>query len=176
MKKLVVLLVVLVGFGGTAMSQSIAHVKSQLLWDTIPSAKIALENYAKEEKDAYDQITEMQGEFENAVQVYEATKMDMTTLKRQYEEKELMEMQGRIESTNQSLKDYLIQTSNELNAPLQSRIKRAIDIVAERMKLAYVFDESAAIYSAGGKDITDAVIVVLLKLDKEESAAEVIPN
>ena len=177
MKKLVVLLVVLVGLGGTAMSQSkIAHVKSQVLWDTLPSAKIALTNYAKEEKDAYDQITEMQGEFEKEVQAYEATKADMTPLKRQYEEKELMEMQGRIESTNQSLKDYLIQTSNELNAPLQDRIKRAIDIVAARMKLAYVIDETAAIYSAGGEDITNAVIVELLKLDKEESAAAVIPN
>lgn len=177
MKKLVLLLVVLVGLGGTAMSQTkIAHVKSQVLWDTLPSAKVALEQYTKMEQDAYKEITEMQAEFEKKVREYELKQGDLLRSQREYEEKKLMEFQQRIESTNQSLKEFLMTTSNDLNAPLQDRIKRAVDIVAERMKLAYVIDETSAIYFAGGEDITNAVVVELLKLDAKESAAAVNPQ
>lgn len=173
MKKLVLLLVVLVGMGGTAMSQTkIAHVKSQVLWDTLPSAKVALAQYAKFEKDAYEELNEMQVELQTAAEAYQAKAPDLIRSQREYEEKKLMEFQERIESTNQSLKDFLIQTSNDLNAPLQDRIKRAIDIVAVQMKFAYVIDATAAIYSGGGQDITEAVIKVLLELDVKESVAD----
>ncbi|MEX1384346.1 OmpH family outer membrane protein, partial [Lutibacter sp.] len=57
---------------------------------------------------------------------------------------------------------------NELNTPLQDRIKRAVDIVAARKRLSYVFDESAAIYSGGGENITNEVIDQLLILDSIE--------
>lgn len=169
MKKILLLLVVLVGLGEIASSQTvIGHVHSQVLWDTLPSAKIALEQYAQAEKNAYDELTKMQSEFEAAVKKYEYEKADMIPSVREIEEKNLMAMQERIESTNQSLRDYLINISNELNAPLQDRIKRAVDMVAERMNIGYIFDASAAIYSAGGIDITKEVIVELLILDKTE--------
>lgn len=169
MKKLVLLLVVLVGLGGSTMAQGIAHVDSGVLWDTLPSAKAALAKYTKYEKDAYDEMAAMQTEFETAYRDYEMKKADMIRTEREYQEKKLMDFQQRIETTNQSLKDFLISTSNDLNAPLQDRILRAINIVAERMKLAYVIDATTAIYSAGGKDITKEVVVELLKLDKLEA-------
>jgi outer membrane protein len=169
MKKILLLLVVLVSLGEIAMSQTIiVHVHSQVLWDTLPSAKIALEQYAQAEKDAYDELTRIQSEFEAAVKKYESEKEDMIPTVREFEEKKLMAMQERIESTNQSLKDYLINTSNELNAPLQDRIKRAVDFVAERNNISYVIDATTAIYSAGGQDITNEVIVELLRLDRIE--------
>ena len=159
------------------MSQSkIAHVRSQVLWDSLPSAKIALAQYGEMEKNAYDELNEMQLEFQTAAEAYQAKAPSLIRSQREYEEKKLMEFQERIESTNQSLKDFLIQTSNDLNAPLQDRIKRAVDIVAERMKLAYVIDESSAIYFGGGQDITDEVIKVLLELDAKETAEDVTPN
>ena len=180
MRKLLLLLVVLVGLGGTAISQTkIAHVESQILWDTLPSAKVALKQYAEVEKDAYDEMTAMQIEFEAAYKKYEVAQKDMIRTVREYEEKKLMEMQQKIETTNQSLKEHLMNVSSDLNAPLQDRIKRAIDIVAVRKKLAYVIDASSAIYYAGGDDITNEVIVELLKLDKAEAptvTAPVTPN
>ena len=57
MKKLILLLVALIVFGGTAMSQSkVAHVNTQVLWDTLPSAKVALKKYSNAEKEAYELI------------------------------------------------------------------------------------------------------------------------
>ncbi len=173
MKKLVLLLVVLVGIGGTAMSQTkIAHVRSQVLFDTIPSAKVAQAQLAKMEKDAFDELNDMNAEFQTAVTAYQAKQGDLIRSQREYEEKKLMEFQQRIETTNQSLKDLLIETSNELNIPLQDRINRAIAVVAERMKLAYVVEATTLLYSAGGEDITDKVIVVLLALDAKEAGAD----
>lgn len=169
MKKILLLLVVLVSLGEMAMSQTIiAHVHLQVLWDTLPSAKIALEQCGHAEKEAYDELTRKQSEFQAAYRKYEQEKGDMSPSEWETEERKLMAMQGEIESANLSLKDNLISISNELNAPLQDRIKRAVDIIAARNNIGYVFDVSAAIYFAGGRDITNEVIVELLRLDEIE--------
>ncbi len=169
MKKLILLLVALIVFGGTAMSQSkVAHVNTQVLWDTLPSAKVALKKYSNAEKEAYDELQVLNLQLQTAFEKYQSEQNGMNQAVRESEEKKLMQMQERIESTSQSLKDYLMQVSNELNTPLQDRIKRAVDIVAARKRLSYVFDESAAIYSGGGENITNEVIDQLLILDSIE--------
>ena len=74
------------------------------------------------------------------------------------------------EDDEKKIKDFV--KDNELNIPLQDRINRAIAVVAERMKLAYVVEATTLLYSAGGEDITDKVIVVLLALDAKEAGAD----
>jgi Skp family chaperone for outer membrane proteins len=47
--------------------------------------------------------------------------------------------------------------------------KRQVDIVAERKKMNYIIDESQAIYFKGGTDLTNEVMIELLRLDAEET-------
>jgi Skp family chaperone for outer membrane proteins len=63
------------------------------------------------------------------------------------------------------LEEGLQIVSEELNAPILDRVQKAIDIVADRKKLNYVLDVTATMYSKGGIDITNEVIVELLILD-----------
>ena len=56
--------------------------------------------------------------------------------------------------------------SQELNAPILARVQKAVSIVAERLKLNYVIDESVTLYYSGGTDITADVVKELLILDK----------
>lgn len=169
MKKLVVLLVVLVGLGGSAMAQNVAHVDSKVLWDTLPSAKDALAEYQQIEAGALTSIQDLQKEFEANYMEYQANKANMLPTVREYQEKKLMGDEEHLQQQSQELQDFLMKTRDQLNAPLQDRIIRAINTVSEKLKLAYVFDKTTAIYSAGGRDITNEVVAELLRLDKAEA-------
>jgi Skp family chaperone for outer membrane proteins len=76
-----------------------------------------------------------------------------------------MQKQQMLEATQASLEEGLQIVSEELNAPILDRVQKAIDIVADRKKLNYVLDVTATMYSKGGIDITNEVIVELLILD-----------
>jgi Skp family chaperone for outer membrane proteins len=57
-----------------------------------------------------------------------------------------------------------------LNEPILKLIQKAIDNVAERMKITYVLDVAATHY-AKGEDITNLVITEALALDAAAAAA-----
>jgi Skp family chaperone for outer membrane proteins len=86
----------------------------------------------------------------------------------------LGEKEQRIMAREQSAQNELVTISNELQEPLFQRVKEAIRLVAAKMKLAYVLDETNTLYFGGGIDITAAVITELLKLEKDAMTAS--PN
>jgi Skp family chaperone for outer membrane proteins len=47
------------------------------------------------------------------------------------------------------------------------RVQKSVEIVSDRKKLNYVIDESTTLYYKGGMDITNEVIIELLRLDAE---------
>jgi len=172
MKKLLLVLVVLAGLGNTAMAQSkIAHVDLQVLWDTLPSVKTAYEQYSAIEKSEFEQLQEHQMEFEERAQKFTEEEKGLIPAVREHERKKLIEMQQKLESSQQVAREYLAKVSADLNAPLEARIKEAIREVSRSKKLSYVVDASTVLFAEGGEDITNAVIVVLLRLDKEATAS-----
>jgi Skp family chaperone for outer membrane proteins len=57
----------------------------------------------------------------------------------------------------------------ELNDPILKRIQKAVEKVAAAKKINYVIDETTTLYFKGGLDITNEVMVELLKLDAIEA-------
>lgn len=171
MKKLLLVLVVFAGLGSTAMAQSnVAHVDLQVLWDTLPSVEAAFVKYSEIEKKEFEQLQEHQVEFEKRAQIFTEGEKDMIPAVREHERNELIAMQQRLEASQQVAREYLAKVSADLNAPLESRIKAAIKEVAKTKKLSYVIDASTLLYTEGGKDITNDVVVILLRMDKEATA------
>ncbi|MBP6460412.1 MAG: OmpH family outer membrane protein, partial [Crocinitomicaceae bacterium] len=58
---------------------------------------------------------------------------------------------------------------NELNAPILKRVQKAVDHVATAKKFNYVIDETSTLFFKGGTDLTNEVLVELLKLDATEA-------
>ena len=64
--------------------------------------------------------------------------------------------------------DQQLQTmTQEMNLVILDRVKKAVAIVANAKKYNYIIDESTTLFSAGGIDVTNEVIVELLKLEAE---------
>jgi outer membrane protein len=164
MKKLsrILVLVVLalgISFGANAQSQKIGYVDSQTIIDMMPeSAKI------KQDLQAY--YTELQAElqtmvteYQNKMRDYEANSATMSNILRQSKEKEIVDLQGRIQDFQNNAETDLAEKQEELSKPMLDKIKAAIDDVVKTKGLAYVFEKTVilSIGDSGSIDITPDV-------------------
>lgn len=175
MKKLLLALVVLVGLGSNAMAQTkIGHVNMQLLWDTIPSSKIAAQKFQDFEDQLIKEYQDMQASYQKLAMEYQKMMQSAeppSDMRRQLKEQEIAKKERDLQERQQTMQLELQLRQAELEQPIQDRILKSIKIVAEREKLSYVLDKSNTYYNAGGIDVTDAVAVELLKLEKEAAEA-----
>jgi len=167
MKKLLLALAVMFSLG-TVMAQSkVAHVNSQKLLDTLPSRKIAITKLQEFEANGVKELQEMEADFNAALAKYEADRPKMTPVEIKIAEDKLMKKQTNIQEREQSLQQEMQLYSQELNKPILDRVQKSVEIVSDRKKLNYVIDESTTLYYKGGMDITNEVIIELLRLDAE---------
>lgn len=164
MKNVLLGLFVVIGFSTFAQTK-IGHVDSQKLLDTLPSRKDAIRKIDSMKTAGMDELRIMDADFQKAYQDYMTNQASKSPAERQIIEGRLMQKQQMLEATQASLEEGLQIVSEELNKPILDRVQKSIDIVADRKKLNYVLDVSATMYSKGGVDITNEVIVELLLLD-----------
>jgi len=164
MKNVLLGLFVAIGFSTFAQTK-IGHVDSQKLLDTLPSRDIAIKKLDSMKTAGMQELQLMDADFQKAYQDYMTNQASKSPAERQIIEGRLMQKQQMLEATQASLEEGLQIMSEELNKPILDRVEKAIEIVADRKKLNYVIDVSATLYSKGGIDITNEVIVELLLLD-----------
>ena len=170
MKKFVVILLIAVVSMGTAFSQSsIAHLNSQRVLDTMPSRKEAMKEVENFEKRAIQELQETQQKLQNDYAVMTQDKT-MSPTARKFEEERLNKKAQEFQQRQQELDQQIQILSQELNQPILERLQKAVDIVSKAEKLDYVIDESSLLYSKG-RDITDKVIVEVLKLEKAAASS-----
>jgi outer membrane protein len=167
MKKLVSVLVVVFSLS-TAFSQMFAHVDSQKVLDTMPSRKAAINEVNSFETRAMKEMQEEQTKFNEEYTEFEANSSTMSPTARRFEEERLSKKYQELQGRGQELDQQMNILANDLNAPILDRVKKAIENVAKAEKVDYVLDQSGLLY-AKGKDITEKVIIEVMKLEAEAS-------
>ncbi len=124
----------------------------------IDSVKIKLQVY---QKTLSDQMDAMKAEFESKYQDYQTQAASMSDLIKQTKEKELSDLQGRIEAFQQKASQDLQTKQQELVAPFIDKAKVAVSNVAKENKYTYILNaiEDVVIY----KDETENVMVLVKK-------------
>ncbi|MEX1192155.1 MAG: OmpH family outer membrane protein [Brumimicrobium sp.] len=165
MKKLVLLSLMVVLTAGFAFTQnSIAHLNSQKVLDTMPSRKAAMTEVENFEKRAVRELQETQQKLQSDYAKLQQEKATMSKTAYKFEEDRLMKKSQEFQERQQELDQQIQVLSQELNEPILERLQKAVDAVSKAEKLDYVIDESSLLYSKG-KDITDKVTVEVLKLE-----------
>lgn len=168
MKKLVSVLVLVFSLS-TAFSQMFAHVDSQKVLDTMPSRMAAMKEMSDFEARAMKEMQEEQAKFNKEYSEFEANSGSMSPTAKRFEEERLSKKYQELQGRGQELDQQMNVLANDLNAPILERVKKAIENVAKAEKVEYVLDQSGLLY-AKGKDITDKVIVEVLKLESAAAA------
>ncbi len=158
MKKTILLLVALISLSlFTAQAQKYGHVNSPELLKAMPGVdSIQIKLLAFQ--------TELEGEYESMLNEFQAKKDKfdkdagtMSSAIRQIREKELVDLQTRIQQFQYGVQDDLEQKQYDLIKPFQDKLQAAIDEVAKEHKYSYVFDIQTLLYYEGGEDITPLV-------------------
>lgn len=168
MKKILFALALTVCAIATTQAQSkIGHVRSQALLDTMPSRKAAIKEIKEIENAGLRELKDMDSAVQTAYMEYQKKMGSMSETVRQYEENRIRRMQQSLEDRQQQIDQQLQVMTQEMNVVILDRVKKAVNIVATTKKFNYIIDESTTLYSAGGVDVTNDVVIELLKLEAE---------
>jgi len=165
MKKIILIATAaLVSLSGFAQ-QKFAHVTLAEIVQLMPETDKALETLAISQKEAQDTYQGMVNEFQDKYKKYEqlaATKPQTDPI-RQAKEKELSDLQARIQEFGESIQGELAQQEQNLMAPIMEKASKAVAEVAKAGGYIFVFGTPTLLYvdPAQSKDITNEVRTAL---------------
>jgi len=156
---LITLMLLIASFGYSQATLKLGHIDSNQILSLMPetdSLQQELKNYA----DYLDQqMSDMAMEYQKKVTDYQENAATMSDLIRQTKEKEITDLQARIQAFQQSADQDLANKQAELFNPLIEKVKNAIDEVGRENGYNYIFDvgTGAVLFYENGDDVLPLV-------------------
>ncbi len=141
-----------------------AHIDTQELMKAMPERETAKKTLEAHAKQLEDQLLAMQKEFENKYNDYLAKADSLADLIRDAKEKELQDLQKRIQAFQQTAQQDLQSKEEKLMQPIIDKAKKAIESVAQEQGFIYVFDMSMGVLLYHSSDSQDILPLVKAKL------------
>jgi outer membrane protein len=143
MKKILIVIASL--FAGTQVDaqQKIGYINSEELIMAMPEAKKADADITAYAKTFQDQLQAMQKELETKYKAYEAGVKTMTEAMKDVKEKELTDLQNRIQSVQQGAEEKIAAKRQDMLKPITEKADAAIQAVAKEKGYSYILDANA---------------------------------
>lgn len=177
MKRLASILFVLLCVSGTVSAQNFkfGHLNSQELIALMPerdSALIKLQQYATELEET---ITEMQEEYQTKYNTYQQKQATWTAAVLESKQRELIEIQQRLEQFNQGAQQEYQQMNQVLFSPVVTKATNAINKVAKDNGFTYIYDLSTGCLAFYNEEVSVDVLP-LVKAELGIPAEKVAPT
>lgn len=158
--KIAVVGVALIASSYTANAQKMAHINLDSLITLMPESKTAQAAVQDYSKQLEQQITAMQTELQTKYQTYQTDSPNMAEVVKASKEKELNDLNQRLQDFQQQAQADYQKKSGELSKPVYEKAKKAVDAVAKENGFKYVLDTSTGlvIYNEPADDIISLVI------------------
>ncbi len=134
---------------GVANAQvKIAHVNTAEVLDAMPDKAKAEKNLEKYYDELQNQLQAMAKEYQTKMQDYEANQATMSNLVKQSKEKEIVDLQTRIQQFQVNAENEFEAKRAELLKPMLDKIQNAINTVGKEKGYTYILDlaTGAAVY------------------------------
>lgn len=142
-----------------ANAQKLGYVDLQDIMVAMPEYRKANADMEKYQKQLEDDLGKLQEEFQSKYKAYELNGSTLTPTMRESKEKELRQLQERIQEFQQSAMEDSRKKEAELLKPIVEKAKSAIGQVAKEMGYTYIFDSNSGgmLYKPESEDITMSV-------------------
>ena len=146
MKKIV--LIVATAFAAvTAFAQpKFAHVNTTELVQLCPEMDKARETMTAASNEAQETFNDMQAAFNTKYQTYQSKASTWTQAVRESKEKELTEIQQRLQEFSQTVQMELQQQQETLMQPIYEKVNQVVQDLAKKGGYIYVFDVQSLVY------------------------------
>jgi outer membrane protein len=158
MKKVLLITATVLFTLSAAAQPKFAHVNFSELVQLSPEADEARTTMAASSKEAQETYQAMVEEFNTKYSTYSSKASTWTTAIRESKEKELTEIQQRIQEFSQSVDAELQQQQQTLMAPIYQKAQQTVKDLAKQGGYVYVFDVSSLLYydDSQSTDLTPA--------------------
>jgi len=159
-KFLTVLVFLTLAFGANAQTQSkFGHINFGRLYSQMPGQDSIVNIYETYAKGLQNQLGAMQAELESKFTEYQANQATWSNIIRQTKEREIQDMQTRMEEFNQQAQQDLVDKENELTAPIIEKARKAIQDVAKENGYTYIFNstDGLLLYATPSDDVMPLV-------------------
>ena len=143
MKKILIVLGLLYAGHQVNAQQKIGYINSEELIMAMPEAKKADADITAYAKTFQDQLQAMQKELETKYKAYEAGVKTMTEAMKDVKEKELTDLQNRIQSVQQGAEEKIAAKRQDMLKPITEKADAAIQAVAKEKGYSYILDANA---------------------------------
>ncbi|MGB4205563.1 MAG: OmpH family outer membrane protein [Bacteroidales bacterium] len=150
----------LLSFNVSAQSKAkFGHIDFAKLYASMPGQDSIKAVFEKFTQDLQETFSEMTNEYQTKLQDYQANMATMSNLIRQNKEREIMDIQTRMENFRTQAEEELQQKESELTAPIIEKAREAVKTVAKEHGYTYIFNSSEGLllYSDPGDDIMSLV-------------------
>ena len=165
MFKVMFLGIALFVMSGMAQAQvKLAHVNTAEILEAMPertTAEKSMETYYNE---LQSQLQTMATEYQNKMQDYEANQATMSNLVKQSKEKEIVDLQNRIQQFQANAESEFEAKRTEILKPILDKIQNAINQVGKEKGYTYILDLATGATVYVGDDAIDATKDVKAKL------------
>jgi len=151
MKKIFVIAIASV-MAFSAGAQKIGRVNFNELVMLMPEMDAARETIAASQKEAEETYAAMVEEYQGKVTQYQQKNASWTAAIKESKEKELMDIQNRIQEFQQNISQELQQQQSQLVAPINEKANNAVKEIAKAKGIDVLMDSTQAIY------FSDAVV------------------
>jgi outer membrane protein len=123
-----------------------AHVNTTELVQLCPEMDKARETMTAASNEAQETYNDMQAEFNTKYQAYQSKASTWTQAIRESKEKELTEIQQRLQEFTQTVQVELQQQQEQLMAPIYQKVNETVQDLAKKGGYIYVFDVQGLVY------------------------------
>ena len=147
MKKIfVIAAVALMSLTASAQELKWAYVDFNELVMLMPEMDSARATMEENQKTNEEILVAMYDEYQAKYQQYQQKQATWTPAIRESKEKEIMEIQSRLEQTQQSLQQEMQQLQQNLQAPIYEKAQNTVNELAKAKGIAFVFEKSSMLY------------------------------
>jgi outer membrane protein len=158
-----------------ATAQKIAHINSNDLLQLMPEVKSANKEMEAYSKQLEEQLSSMTAELQKKYDEYTKTADKMPDAVKDLKEKEIQQLQERIETFRETARESVQNKEKQLLEPIIKKAKEAVQSVAKENGYAYVLDTSTGAVIMF-PDSDNLMSLVKKKLNISDSPAPATPK
>ena len=159
MKKVLLTLLVCVGFILSAQAQKFGYLNSNELLSMMPESIEMQEELQTYAKGLESQLSAMQAEYEKKVVEYQQNETSYTDVIKEDKIREIESIQQRVVEFQKNAQQSLSEKEAELFTPIRDRAMKAIDDVAKDGNYTFIFDSGSGsfLYAAESENVLSLV-------------------
>ena len=152
------LLAIMIAFPMSLFAQKFGVINTNELMTSLPEMKSVQEQMEAASKKYQDEFTKLQEEFNKKFQEFQALEASTPETIKERRTLELQEIDTKIQRFRETAEQDLQRQNQQLLAPIQEKVMKAIQSVGAEGKYTFIFESGMSLYT--GVDVTDVTPLV----------------